>query len=165
MMGCVLSRLVAFAVVVWHCLAVRFAREPRFAASITVIALAALAVSPAWAQDKASPPQGQSDATPAPKTNAGASKANAIVKTGVRSRVGSAWNCDIPDQPPPVWGRADHGTIEISRGKGPQCGRESMAIAEIFYTSEPGFKGMDKALLLGWLLKGNIDQTYTILVK
>ena len=68
-------------------------------------------------------------------------------------------------QLPPVFGRADHGRVEISRGKGPQCGRESMALAEIFYTSEPGFKGIDKVYLLGWLLRGNIDQTYTILVK
>ena len=164
-MGCVLSRLVAFAVVVWHCLAAPLAREPRFAASIMVIALAALAVSPAWAQDKAIPPQGKSDTTAAPKTNAGPSKANATVKTGVRSRVGSAWSCDVPDALPPIWGRAEHGTVEISRGKGPQCGRNSMTLAEIFYTSEPGFKGIDKVYLMGWLLRGNIDQTSTILVK
>jgi hypothetical protein len=40
-----------------------------------------------------------------------------------------------------------------------------MALAEIFYTSEPGFRGDDKVYLLGWLLRGDIDQTYTILVK
>jgi hypothetical protein len=40
-----------------------------------------------------------------------------------------------------------------------------MALAEIFYTSEPGFKGIDKVYLLGWLLRGNINESFTILVK
>ena len=160
-----LFRLFNFQLVACRCVTARLARELRFAASIMVLAFAAVTTSPASAQDKAIPPQGKSDTAAAPKTNAGASKANLTVKAGVRSRIGSAWSCDVPDQLPPVFGRAEHGTVEISRGKGPQCGRESMALAEIFYTSEPGFKGIDKVYLLGWLLRGNIDQTTTILVK
>jgi hypothetical protein len=161
-----LFRLFIFQLVACLCLAARVAADRRFAAIMLALALAAVTTSPAWAQDKANPPAGKSDVT-SPESNPRDSKlkANATVKAGVRSRVGSAWNCDIPDQIPPVWGRADHGTVEISRGNGPQCGRESMALAEIFYTSEPGFKGIDKVYLLGWLLRGNIDQTYTILVK
>ncbi len=160
-----LFRLFNFQLVACRCVTARVTPARRFAASMMVLALAALAVSPTWGQDKAIPPQGKSDTTAAPKTNAGPSKANATVKTGVRSRVGSAWSCDVPDALPPIWGRAEHGTVEISRGTGPQCGRASMALAEIFYTSEPGFKGIDKVYLLGWLLRGNIDQSYTILVK
>ena len=123
-------------------------------------------MSPVWAQDKAALPTGQSyrgslESNP----NDSKVKANATVKAGVRSRIVSAFSCDVPDALPPVFARADHGRVEISRGKGPQCGRESMALAEIFYTSEPGFKGIDKVYLVGWLLRGNLDQTYTILVK
>ena len=161
-----LFRLFTFQLVCCRCVTARVAPARRLAASMMALAFAAVTTSPACAQDKANLPTGRSYSG-SPESNPRDSKltANATVKAGVRSRVGSAWSCDVPDQPPPVWGRADHGTVEISRGKGPQCGRESMALAEIFYTSEPGFKGIDKVYLLGWLLRGNIDQSYTILVK
>ena len=161
-----LFRLFTFQLVCCRCVTARVAPARRLAASMMALAFAAVTTSPAWAQDKANLPTGKSY-TGSPESNPRDSKlkANATVKAGVRSRVGSAWGCDVPDQPPPVFGRADHGTVEISTGKGPQCGRESMALAEIFYTSEPGFKGIDKVYLIGWLLRGNIDQTYVILVK
>ena len=160
-----LFRLFNFQLVNCRCVTARVIPARRLAA-IMALAFAAVTTSPVWAQDKAALPTGQSyrgslESSP----HDSKLKANATVKAGVRSRIGSAFSCDVPDQLPPVVGRADHGRVEISRGKGPQCGRESMALAEIFYTSEPGFKGIDKVYLLGWLLRGNIDQTYTILVK
>jgi hypothetical protein len=160
-----LFRLFTFQLLACRCVTARVIAAQRLAA-IMALAFAAVTTSPAWAQDKAIPPAGKSDASP-PESNPRDSKlkANATVKAGVRSRIGSAWSCDVPDQLPPLFARADHGRVEISRGKGPQCGRESMALAEVFYTSEPGFKGIDKVYLLGWLLRGNIDQSYTILVK
>ena len=160
-----LFRLFNFQLVACRCVTARVTPARRFAAIMLALALAAVTTS-AWAQEKANLPVGKSYVT-SPESNPRDSKlkANATVKAGVRSRIGSAFSCDVPDQLPPVFGRADHGTVEISRGKGPQCGRESMALAEIFYTSEPGFKGIDKVYLLGWLLRGNIDQSYTILVK
>jgi hypothetical protein len=161
-----LFRLFIFQLVACLCLAARVAADRRFAAIMLALTLAAVTTPPAWAQDKANVPTGQAyPGSPESSPRDNKVKANATVKAGVRSRLGSAWSCDVPEAPPPVFARADHGTVEILTGRGPQCGRQSMALAEIFYTSEPGFKGIDKVILLGWLLRGNIDQTYTILVK
>ena len=132
---CFPSRLFTFQLVAWRCVTVRGAPDRYFAASMMALAFAIVTTSPEWAQDKANPPSGKSY-TASPDPSASKQKVNATVKTAVRSRIGSAWSCDVPDQLPPLFGRADHGRVEISRGKGPQCDRESMALAEIFYTSE-----------------------------
>ena len=91
---------------------------------------------------------------------------NAIAKAGTQTRVGMAFDCGTPDHAPIVWSRADHGTTSVIEGIGPQCGRPSMKLSGIFYTSEPGFKGTDKVYILGFLSNGkNIDDTLTVLVK
>jgi hypothetical protein len=59
----------------------------------------------------------------------------------------------------------EHGSVSIGTGNGPSCGRPSMSLTNIFYTSNPGFKGTDKLYILGFLTHGDIDQTFTILVK
>ena len=121
----VLFRLFTFQPVCCRCVTARVAPARRFAASMMALAFAAVTTSAAWAQDRPNLPTGQSyTGSLEPNPGDRKLKAQATVKAGVRSRLASAWNCDIPDQPPPVWGRADHGAIEISRGNGPQCGRE-----------------------------------------
>lgn len=139
------------------------------AAGITAAALATASASPAWAegpQNKAHA-QGKTAAgsAAAPDLNADGTVPNAITKAGVKTRVALVWNCAVPDQVPVVWARADHGSVIILEDKGPQCGRPSMTLAGVFYTSQPGFKGTDKVYVMGFLLDGKIDQTYTVLVK
>jgi hypothetical protein len=131
--------------------------------------LAAAAAPPAFAQGPIIPgqnPQAKAAAeAKAPDLNADGTVPTAIAKAGVRTHVGSAWDCALPDRAPTVWARADHGTIIILAGTGPQCGRPSVKQAGIFYTSEPGFKGTDKIYVLGFLASGNINNIYTVLVK
>jgi hypothetical protein len=102
----------------------------------------------------------------ASELNADGSMPDAVVKAGVEMRAFRVWDCDQPNSAPVVWGRADHGTISVKPiTSGPHCGRPSMTAAGIFYTSEPGFKGTDKVYLLGFITRGRLDQTATILVK
>ena len=71
----------------------------------------------------------------------------------------------LPNQPPVVSGRADHGTVSVKQEKGPGCGHPSVSLTEVFYISEPGFKGTDNLHVLGFTINSNIDRTLTILVK
>ena len=166
----VLSRFVAFELAARRCPAARFVRNRRLAAAIMALALAAAAAPPVWAagpQNKA-PPHGTDAAvsTEPSELNPDGSVPDAVVKAGVETRAFRAWDCDQPNRAPVVWARADHGTISVKPvTSGPKCGRASMTVAGIFYTSEPGFKGTDKVYLLGFVTKGKIDETYTILVK
>ena len=130
------------------------------------IVLAAAAASPAWAagpQNKTG--KAAAAATAAPDRNADGSVPNAIVKAGERARVGLFWDCTLPDASPVIWARADHGTASTVGGAGPQCGRPSVRMTAIFYTSAPGFTGTDKVYVIGYNLAGKIDQTFTVLVK
>jgi hypothetical protein len=158
------------------------AAPPAWAAGPAPPALAAAPAPPAWAagpapsasaagpQNKA-PPHGKADYAvghepSASELNADGSMPDAVVKAGVEMRAFRAWDCDQPDRAPVVWGRADHGTISVKPiTSGPHCGRPSMTAAGIFYTSEPGFKGTDKVYVLGFMTRGRIEQTATILVK
>ena len=91
------------------------------------LAFAIVTTSPEWAQDKANPPSGKSY-TASPDPSASKQKVNATVKTAVRSRIGSAWSCDVPDQLPPLFGRAD---MEGSRFRG---ARDRNAIANQWHS-------------------------------
>lgn len=102
----------------------------------------------------------------APELNRDGTMPDAIVKTGESTRVATAWDCLQPNRAPVVWARADHGTVSIKEVTGHACGRPSMSLAGVFYTSKPGYKGRDKLYLLGFLTDGHkIDDTYTIWVK
>jgi hypothetical protein len=165
MSASVLSRFVVFQPIAWCNLAEGLVRDRRFAGAIIAVALAATAASSAWAagsQDKAHP---QQKTAAAPDLNADGSVPNVITKTGVKTRVAVAYDCDQPNQAPILWARADHGTIDVGTGTGPQCGHPSMSLTGVFYTSEPGFKGTDKVYVLGFITNGNINATYTVLVK
>jgi hypothetical protein len=161
----VLSRFAAFESVAWP-LAARFVRGRGAAAGIMAIALAAAAASPAWAagpQHEAAHPQ--KEAAAAADLNADGSVPDKIVKAGAETLVATAHDCDLPNQAPLVWTRVEHGTTSVKQRTGPSCGRPSMSLAEIFYTSERGFKGTDKLHILGFVANGDIDLTLTILVK
>jgi len=90
---------------------------------------------------------------------------DAIVKSGVRTRIMIAWDCDQPSHAPIVWAHADHGTVTVTKGRGPSCGLSSMNIAEIYYKSNRGFKGTDTLHLLGIVTNGKLDRTGTIVVR
>jgi hypothetical protein len=158
----VLSRFVAFEPSARSCLA----------AAIMALALGAAAAAPAQAggAQNGARPHGTATAVSTEPTelNADGSVPDAVVKAGVETRAFRTWDCDQPNSAPVVWARADHGTISIKpiAFSGPKCGRMSMTVAGIFYTSEPGFKGTDKLYLLGFLSNGkHLDETLTVLVK
>jgi hypothetical protein len=160
----VLSRLVGFQSVP-RCLAAGSLRDRGLAVEIIAIALVSVAVSPTWSagsQDKTHP---QQKTTTAPDLNADGTMPNVVTKAGVQTRVAVAYDCDQPNQAPILWARADHGTINVGTETGPQCGRPSMSLTDVFYTSEPGFKGTDKVYVLGFVTNSNINATYTVLVK
>jgi hypothetical protein len=147
------------------CLAACPLRDRGLAAGIMALALVSVAGSPTWSagsQDKAHP---QQKTTAAPDLNADGTIPNVVTKAGVQTRVAVAYDCDQPNQAPILWARADHGTISVGTDTGPQCGRPSMSLTDVFYTSEPGFKGTDKVYVLGFVTSSNINATYTILVK
>jgi len=170
----VLSRFGAFEPSGRYCLAARFVRNQHVAAAIMALTLGAVGPAPAQAagaQNEARPPGTATPVSTEPTKptdfNADGSMPDAIVKAGVETRALRAWDCDQPNNAPVVWARADHGTISIKPiTSGPRCGRLSMSMAGIFYTSEPGFKGTDTVHILGFLSNGSrIDQTATLLVK
>jgi hypothetical protein len=160
----VLSRFVAFAPGAWPP-ATRFVRGRGAAAGIIAMALAAATASPAWAQGLQKPAAPQKTAAAARDLNADGSVPDKVVKAGVRTSVATVCDCALPNMAPVVSARVEHGSVSIGTGNGPSCGRPSMSLTNIFYTSNPGFKGTDKLYILGFLTHGDIDQTFTILVK
>ncbi len=191
----VLSRFVAFGSAARRCPAAGLVRNRRLAAAIMALALAAATAPLAWAADPraisaaAAPPAGAAGPQNQPPPHATAAAVStehpgypvstapteltpdgtlpeAVVKAGVETRALRAWDCDMPNRAPVVWARADHGTISVKPvTSGPMCGRLSMTVAGIFYTSEPGFKGADTIYLLGFKTQGKIEVSFTILVK
>ena len=154
----VVSRFVAFGPIAWPP-AARFVRARGAAAGILATALAAAAVSPGWAKDP------QKNAVAALDLNADGSVPDRVVKAGAQTSVAVVWDCALPNLAPVVSARVEHGSVSIRTGNGPRCGRPSMSLTSIFYTSNTGFKGTDKLYILGFLSQGDIDKTYTILVK
>jgi hypothetical protein len=129
-------------------------------AAASLIALA-LAASPAAAVD--------STAARHPKAaldlNADGSTPDRVVKSGTRTSVATVWDCALPNMAPVVSARVEHGTVAVVKGEGPNCGRPQMSLTMILYRPTPGFRGTDTLTVLGFLTQGDIDQTFTILVK
>ena len=88
-----------------------------------------------------------------------------IVRAGKETPVASVWDCALPTLAPVVSARVEHGGVAIRTGNAPRCGKPSMSVTEILYRSAPGFHGTDTLHILGFLTSGDIDQTYSILVK
>ncbi len=160
----VLTRLAAFEPVEWPS-AARFVRGRCVVAGIIAVALAAGALSPASAEGSQQPAQPHNKAAAAPDLNADGSVPDSVAKAGAQTRVATVRSCVLPDQAPVVFARADHGAVSVKQETGPGCGRASTSLANVFYTSELGFKGTDKLYLMGFVNFGNTNQTLTILVK
>jgi hypothetical protein len=129
------------------------------------MALAATIAPPAWAEGPQKPAPPQKKTAAAPDLNADGSVPDKVVKAGVQSNVAIVWDCGLPNLAPVVSARVEHGALSIKTGNGPSCGHASMSLTSVFYTSAPGFKGTDKLYILGFLTSGDINQTFTILVK
>jgi len=134
----------------------RSVRNRVLGAATMAIALAA-ANSPCWAEG----PQ-KSHPKPSPDQANGAAK---VVKSGVQTSIAKITDCAQPKLAPEANAIVAHGTVSIKSAEGPGCGEPSVSQTEVFYTSEKGFKGADKVRLLGYSISGNIDQTFTVLVK
>jgi hypothetical protein len=113
--------------------------------------------SPCWSE-------GPQKSHPKPSAD-NANGAAQVVKSGVETSVAKISDCTVPNLAPQANAIVEHGTVSIKPAAGPGCGRPSVSQTEVFYTSEKGYKGTDKVHLLGYSLSGNIDQTFTVLVK
>jgi hypothetical protein len=143
----------------------RIVRRRGVVAGLLAIAVAASVAAPGWAESAKRTVQPQKDAAAALDLNADGSVPDKVVKAGARSNVVAVWDCDLPNLAPVVSARVEHGFVRIGTGNGARCGRPSMSLTSIFYTSAPGFKGTDTLHVLAFLSRGDIDQTFTILVK
>ena len=159
----VLSGFAGFAPVAWPSAAGLF--RVRGVAARIAIALAAAAISPTWAEGPQQAAHPHKKAAATPDLNADGSVPDSIAKAGTETQVATLKDCTLPNQAPVVSGRADHGTVSVKQEKGPGCGHPSVSLTEVFYISEPGFKGTDNLHVLGFTINSNIDRTLTILVK
>jgi hypothetical protein len=133
-------------------------------APLRLVAVAfALAAALPVAAESAKPP-----AHPAPAAvdlNPDGSAPDKIVRAGKETPVALVWDCALPTLAPVVSARVEHGGVAIRTGNAPRCGKPSMSVTEILYRSAPGFHGTDTLHVLGFLTSGDVDQTYSILVK
>jgi len=137
---------------------------PIATAILSVALIAAASAQPRPGVKKA-PNKGHPTPAAAPALNADGTNPDAVVKGGVESRVATAWDCNQPTVAPAVFAHAENGTVVIKYGTGPSCGRPSMKITGVFYTSNPGFRGTDRLYVMGLLLGGRIEKQLKILVK
>jgi hypothetical protein len=133
--------------------------------SIALIGFALVTSAESQPATKKAPRKGRAAAIAAPARNADGTIPDAIAKRGVETRVATAWDCNQPDVAPAIFAHAENGSISIKQGTGPSCGRASMRITVVFYTSNPGFKGTDKLIVMGLLIGGQFEKTLTVLVK
>lgn len=142
----------------------RASARPSALALSFAIAAGLIAATPAAAEDAAKPN--------APRHNAASADLDAdgrppdkIVRSGSRTSVATVWDCALPNYAPVVSARVEHGAVSIAKGNGPRCGRAQMSLTDILYRPAPGFRGTDTLTVLGFLTHGDIEQTFTILVK
>jgi hypothetical protein len=91
-------------------------------------------------------------------------KANVTVKTGVETKIGQVFDCDLHVAAPTVSVRAEHGTVVVRQEIGTACGEKNVPVSNIFYKSEPGFSGRETAYVTGFLAgrMGKLEQTILI---
>jgi len=129
------------------------------AASLVALALAASSATAAGSTTAPRPTKAALDLNPDGSTP------DRIVKSGTRSSIATVWDCALPNMAPVVSARVEHGTVAVVKGEGPNCGHPNMSLTTILYQPTPGFRGTDTLTVLGFLTQGDIDQTFTILVK
>jgi hypothetical protein len=96
---------------------------------------------------------------------AGPPKPDAFARTGVESKVGIAWDCNMKNKAPIISVRADHGTVVVREILGPACAEQNVRQAGIFYKSEPSFKGEDKVYINGFLATGRLNSILRVQVN
>ena len=107
----------------------------------------------------------QANQPPEIPINPGGALHDGVVKPGVQTSIGMVWDCAQPHQAPHVIASANNGSVVIKKGKGPACGRASMDVTYIFYTSKPGFKGRDSVFIMTFLTGGQMDRNMLLVVK
>jgi hypothetical protein len=133
----------------------------RFAA----VALALAAALPVTAESAKAPTHSPRPAAPTLDLNPDGSVPDKVVRAGKQTSVAVVWDCALPTLAPVVSARVEHGSVAIRTGDGPRCGRPVMSLTEVLYRSVPGFRGTDTLHILGFLASGDVDQTFSILVK
>jgi hypothetical protein len=92
-------------------------------------------------------------------------KPDAVAETGVETKIGSVFDCNMKDRIPVVSARADHGAVVIREMAGPRCGEENVRLAGIFYTSRPGFRGKEFVHVSASIAKKQAKQILRVRVK
>jgi hypothetical protein len=123
----------------------------------------ALAAAPPAAAESAKPPAHATQL--AVDLNPDGTMPDKVVRAGKETSVAFVWDCALPTLAPVVWARVEHGSVAIRTGADARCGKPAMSVTEVVYTSAPGFHGTDTLHVLGFLASGDVDQTYSILVK
>jgi len=129
---------------------------------VAAIALALAAPVPAAAGAVKTPAHATQQAV---ELNADGTVPDKEVSAGKETPVAVVWDCALPTLAPVVSARVEHGSVAIRTGNGSRCGHSAMSLTEVLYRSEPGFRGTDTLHILGFLTHGDLDQTFTILVK
>jgi len=133
---------------------------------IALIRLAAIALALAMALPAAAGAvETPATTQPAVELNADGTVPDKEVSAGKETPVAVVWDCALPTLAPVVSARVEHGSVAVRTSNGPRCGHSAMSLTEVLYRSAPGFRGTDTLHILGFLTHGDVDQTFTILVK
>ena len=124
----------------------------------------ALAAPPVLA-DSASKATSRHQKAAAPELNQDGTTPDRVVKAGQQASIASVWDCGLPNFAPVVSARVEHGTVAVVTGNGPNCGHPQMSLTTVLYRPDPGFHGQDTLTVLAFLSSGDINRTFTILVK
>jgi hypothetical protein len=72
------------------------------------------------------------------------------IKSGVPTRVETYFVCENRGGVGlGTTGTARHGTITVREGRQNRCGMRDYPVAEVWYTSHPGYRGRDELVLIG----------------
>jgi hypothetical protein len=85
--------------------------------------------------------------------------------SGIQSRVGYVYDCDSKTHAPPIFARADHGSVVVREVDDSACNDKSMKVAGIFYKSDRGFVGEDTVYIIGYSTEESIDSTLHVQVS
>ena len=79
--------------------------------------------------------------------NAGSTQYDVHSKSGQASRIWIFYDCKRHNPTGANAGIADHGTVQLKDVVQNECGNPNEPTREVWYTSAPGFKGVDRVVL------------------
>ncbi len=83
-------------------------------------------------------------------------------KSGQPTLIGHLWDCKLHS--PQGNGTPEHGAVNLKDVQIDQCGNHNEPAKEIWYTSTPGFKGVDTVRFL-WGKRGHEGMSFIVTVQ